>query len=103
MVALSDPDIEIVGPRGSGFGLDLLRQWLQHARVHLHLRRTFSNGDTVVVQQQAIWHAPETGEEIGRAEVASIFRVRDGRVSYYQRCDEVTTASDGGDVEAQHS
>lgn len=89
VVALSDPDIEIVGPRGSGFGLDLLRRWLDHARVSLHPRRTFLDGDTVVVQEEAVWRSPETGAEVGRAEVASIFRVRDGRVSYYRRCDEV--------------
>lgn len=92
VLALSDPDIEIVGPRGSGSGIGLLRQWLGHARVQLHPRRTFARGDAVVAEQRAVWRSPESGEQTGEAEVASVFRVAAGRVSYYARFDGLPDA-----------
>ena len=92
VLRLSDPDVEIVGPRGSGFGHDLLRRWLEHTRVELHPRQAFARGDRVVVQQHGIWRSPETGEATGEAEVASVFRVREGRVAFYARFDSLEAA-----------
>ena len=92
VLALSAPDVEIVGPRGSGRGLELLRGWLGHARVRLHPRRTFARGDAVVVEQHAEWRSPEGGDLAGEAEVASVFRVAGGRVSYYARFDRLADA-----------
>src|SRR5688572_7418218 len=48
VLQLSKADIEIVGPRGSGFGHDLLRQWFDHARVELEPLRVFARGAVVV-------------------------------------------------------
>jgi hypothetical protein len=92
VLGLSDPEIEIVGPRGSGFGHDLLQQWLQHARVQLEPRRTFSRGDYVVVEQRGTWRTPEMGELVGEADIASVFRVLEGRVTYYARFGDLTEA-----------
>ncbi|MBV9773507.1 MAG: nuclear transport factor 2 family protein [Gemmatimonadetes bacterium] len=92
VLRLSDPDIEIVGPRGSGFGLDLLRQWLGHTRVQLHPQRVFARDDTVVVAQHGVWRSPETGAVAGEADVASVFRIRESRVAYYARYDTLADA-----------
>lgn len=92
VLRLSDPNIEIVGPRGSGFGHALLRAWLAHARVRLEPRRVFARGSTVVVEQHGVWRAPESGEVLGEADVASFFRVVDGRVAYYARFDSTGAA-----------
>ena len=92
VVDLSDPNIEIVGPRGSGYGRALLREWLNHARVQLEIQKRFVAGDTVVVAQRGIWHSPETGQSLGEANVASVFRVKDGRVAYYARYDALEDA-----------
>jgi hypothetical protein len=92
VLELSDPDVEIVGPRGSGFGHALLRQWLDHTRVSLMPKRVFARGGSVVVGQRARWASPETGETIGEADVASHFRVKQGRISYYARFDETSAA-----------
>lgn len=88
----SDPEIEIVGPRGSGRGHALLREWMGNARVHLETRRTFCRGDAVVVSQRGTWRSPETGEVTGEAEVASRFRVAGGRVALYARHDSLDAA-----------
>lgn len=92
VLALSHEEIEIVGPRGSGSGLDLLRGWLLHARVRLHPGRAFARGDTVVMEQRGVWRSPETGETVGEAAVASVLRVREGRIAYFARFDALEPA-----------
>ena len=92
VLALSHPAIEIVGPLGSGFGLDLLRRWLDQTRVQLVPKRWYEEGNVVVVEEDATWRSPESGEVVGRAEVASVFHVREGRVSYYARFDALAAA-----------
>jgi ketosteroid isomerase-like protein len=92
VLGLSDPEVEIVGPRGSGHGHALLRRWLENARVRLEPRRLFARGDLMVVEQHGTWRDPGTGEPIGEAEVASVFRVREGRVALYARFDDLAAA-----------
>lgn len=92
VLALSAPDVEVVGPRGSGYGHDLLRQWLERAGVTLETRRAFARGDTVVVAQHGVWRSAETGGEPSGADVASRFRVADGRVVQYARHDTLGAA-----------
>jgi len=91
LLALSDPDIEVVGPRGSGFGLRLLRDWLRRAGLTLQTRRTFARGDVVVLAQHGVWRSPDTGT-VGEAEVASRFRVSGGRVVQFARHDDLAVA-----------
>jgi len=80
LVELSDPNLEIVGPRGSGYGHQLLLDWLIRAGLTLDALRVFADNDAVVVLQHGIWHSPGTENVVGEQEVASSFRVRDGRV-----------------------
>jgi hypothetical protein len=94
VLQLSHPNIEIVGPRGSGFGRDRLRQWLEHTRVQLLPKRTMADRACVVVEQTGLWRDPESGEISGEADVASVFRVQDGLVSYYARFDSLSAALD---------
>jgi hypothetical protein len=92
VIQSSDPDIEIVGPRGSGYGRQLLQDWLNQAHVSLESLRTFARDDRVVVVQHVVWHAVETGDVIGEADVASQFRVKEGRVAQYARYDSLDKA-----------
>lgn len=80
LLALSDEDVEVGGPRGTGRGHRLLREWVARAGLHLEPRRTFARADAVVVEQRATWRA-DPGEVAGRAEVASAFVVVGGRVA----------------------
>ncbi|HMN30474.1 MAG TPA: nuclear transport factor 2 family protein [Caldilineaceae bacterium] len=92
LLALSDPQIEIAGPRGSGFGHQLLRDWLARAGLQLTSQRRFGCGPVVVVAQQAVWHAAENGAVTGEAAIASLFRVDGERVVYFRRFDELAEA-----------
>jgi hypothetical protein len=92
LLELSDPNIENVGPRGSGYGHPLLRDWLARAGLHLTTRRVFAQDDRVVVAQHAVWRTVETGAVQGESDVASRFRVVDGCIAQFARYDDLTTA-----------
>ncbi len=79
LVALSDDDIEVGGPRGSARGHTILRGWLDRAGIQLEPRRWFASPAELVVEQVATWRGPDgavTDPEI----IASSFTVEDGRL-----------------------
>jgi ketosteroid isomerase-like protein len=88
LLALSAEDVEVGGPRGSGRGADLLREWFGRAGIRLEPRRTFRRDDTVVVEQAAAWLSA-SGKLGAPRTVASVFRVRDGRVASVMRYEDV--------------
>lgn len=92
LVHLSDPSIEIVGPRGSGYGHRLLLDWLIRAGLTLDALRVFARGDAVVILQHGTWRSPDTGEVVGERQVASSFRVSDGQVVRVARFDTLDEA-----------
>lgn len=92
LIALSDPNIEIVGPRGSGYGHQLLRDWLGRAGLRLETLRVFACGDAVVVEQHGVWRSVETGEVAGERDIASRFRVDGDRIVQFARYDSLSTA-----------
>ncbi len=87
LLELSDPDIEIVGPRGSVRGYEVLRDWLSRAGLRLETLRTFARGNAVVAAQHGVWRSLETGEIIGEADLATRFLVDNGRVARLARHD----------------
>lgn len=92
LLALSDPNIEVVGPRGSGFGHQLLRDWLARAGLTLTTLRAFGRGNTVVLAQHAGWRSVETGDAAGERDLASRFDVEGGRVVRFARYDSLDAA-----------
>jgi ketosteroid isomerase-like protein len=87
LLALSSDDVEVGGPRGSGRGAQLLREWVARANVRLEPRRFVHRGDTantVVVEQRAAWQTEAGGaggEPAGAQDAASVFAVEGGRVA----------------------
>jgi ketosteroid isomerase-like protein len=92
LVELSHPEIEVGGPRGTGRGASLLREWVERAGIRLDPLRVFHEAETVVVEQEARWRSPETGEMSGSQVVASSFVVRDGRVASVSRFSDLSEA-----------
>ncbi len=92
VLARSAPDITLIGPRGEAKGHETLRAWLERAGLTLTTRRLYARGDSVVAEQRGVWRAQETGEIIGEADVATWFRVADGRVSFLARYDQLADA-----------
>jgi hypothetical protein len=91
VLALTSPEVEIVGPRGVGRGHELLAGWLARAGFTSAARRWFCSADgRVVVEQDATWTSP--GGQPSRARVASAFVVREQRVSRFERFDSLSEA-----------
>jgi hypothetical protein len=92
LAALSAQDVEIVGPRGSGRGHELLRQWVDRAGFSAEVLRWFCGaGGTVVIEQRGRWFLPDAVAASERI-IASAFTVRSGRVVRFQRFDELGAA-----------
>ncbi len=92
LAELSDPHIEIIGPRGSGYGHHVLRDWLERAGLTLATQRIFARDDLVVVAQRGVWRSAATGGVPSEAAVASVFRVNNGRVVSYARYETLDEA-----------
>ena len=92
LVAHSHDDIEVGGPRGTGHGSALLRDWVARAGIQLEPQRWFHRGSDVVVEERARWLAPESGELGEPIIVASAFRVADDRVQRVGRYETVAAA-----------
>lgn len=94
LIELSAPTIEIVGPRGSGHGHQLLRDWLGRAGLHLTTLRAFVRDNIVVLAQHGVWRSVETGEVAGERTVASRFHVDGQRIVQFARYDNLDIALD---------
>lgn len=92
LMELSDPNIEVSGPRGSGHGRQLVREWLLRSGLTFKTLRLFARGDAVVVEQHGVWHSAETGEPTSEADFASHFRIDGGRVAQIARYDTLDSA-----------
>jgi hypothetical protein len=90
---LSAADIEIIGPRGSARGRQVLVGWLARASFAASTLRWFCGADgRVVVEQDARWIDPATKAGQGRARVASRFVIHGETVAAYQRHDTLDAA-----------
>lgn len=94
LLELTDDDVEVGGPRGSGQGKLLLREWFGRAGIRLTPGQVFHRGATVVVEQEAEWRSGETGEVASRDSVASVFTVESGRVQSITRYPDLASALD---------
>ena len=92
LLACSDPTIEVVGPRGSGFGHQLLRNWLARAGLRLETLRAFVREDVVVLEQRGVWRSLETGEMTSEKALATFFEVHGGHVVKFARFDGIEEA-----------
>lgn len=92
LTALSAPDVEVGGPRGTGRGAELLRDWAESSGIQLGPRRVFHHAQTVVVEQDAAWSFAETGETASEQTVATVFVVRDLMVASVVRYPDLAEA-----------
>ena len=92
-VALTHPQVEIGGPRGTARGSQTLREWFGRANLRLLPQRWYGNDNQIVVEQLGEGRTPETGEVIGRQRVATLFQVGDdGLITRIVRHDALAAA-----------
>ena len=99
LIALSHPEVEVAGPRGSAHGAQILREWVDRANIRLEPVRTFGEADTVVVEQGAEWQSAEPGRV---QTVASVFVVSDGLVTSVVRYPDLASALRAANLDASH-
>jgi ketosteroid isomerase-like protein len=99
LVALSHPEVEVGGPRGSAHGAQILREWVSRANIRLEPRRTFHEANTVVVDQGAEWQSAEPGNV---QTVASVFVISDGLVTSVVRYPDLESALRAANLDASH-
>lgn len=92
LIELSAPDIEIIGPRGSARGHQVLRDWLSRAGLTFTTLRIFGRGNRVVLAQHGVWRSGETGEVMGEQDLASSFQVDSQQVVQIARYDSLDIA-----------
>ncbi len=93
--AVTSEDVEVGGPRGTARGIAALLDWVRSSGIRLEPTAVFPvDGRHTVVAQNATWpgrpdHVPGTAP----VATATLFEVRDGRVSRVLRFDEGVAAA----------
>ena len=90
LLALSHPEVEVGGPRGTSRGLEVLRGWAETSGIQLAVRRVFDRGEVVVAEQDAVWTA--SGASTDAQTVATVFVVRDDQIASIVRHPDLTEA-----------
>lgn len=88
LMHLSHQDVEVIGPRGSVRGRQVLSDWLARAGFSVEPRRWFCGGDGSGGAGCPLGGPDETGKELNRSVVASQFLVKGGAVASYRRHEE---------------
>ena len=93
--ALSHDQVDIVGPRGRGSApRAVLSEWLGRSGFSSRPVRWFCGGDgLVVVELDAGWRDPATGEPQDSFRIGSLFQVTGERVARYERFDDGLAAA----------
>ena len=99
LVALSHPDVEVGGPRGSAHGAQILREWVDRADIRLEPGRTFHEAGTVVVEQGAQWQSADPDNV---QTLASVFMLIDGLVTSVVRYPDLASALRAANLDASH-
>lgn len=99
LLALAADNVRVGGPRGSGEGKHLLEEWVGRASISMSPRRWFRAGDTVVVEQLAVWHDPDTGSETGSQTVATVFEIANGLIASIARYGFLGEAVNSADMD----
>jgi len=89
---LSTDDIEIVGSRGAGRGIDFAEDWVRKTGIGLQTMRAFPRGDVVVVEQTARWPAGADSAEAPERVIATVFTLRDARIARAVRYEDLASA-----------
>ncbi len=84
-------EVEVAGPRGSGRGADLVRDWVTRAGIRMVPTQWFARGDQVVVQEETAWTMPDGTLSEPRL-LAAAFQVVGDRVARIARYSDLEAA-----------
>lgn len=87
VLEVSDPNIEMVGPRGTAAGRETLRQWVEGSGLHLTTVTRYAKGGTVVYEQEGVWE-----NQNGQVTVYTVMEVQNNKVNRVSRYDTLDEA-----------
>lgn len=87
VLEVSDHNIEMIGPRGSGVGHETLRQWAESSGIHLKTQTRYQKGSKVVYEQQGTW-----ADQRGQVTVYTYMEIKNGKVCGIARYDTLDDA-----------
>lgn len=102
LAELVTKNVSMSGPKGDLKGMDVMLEWVDRANITLEPQRYFQSGNTVVVEERAVWHEAETEKEIGSAAVASVFILDNGFVTGIKRFDSLSKAFEVAGLTERH-
>lgn len=85
-------NVKMTGPKGDVQGVSIMLEWIDRANITLTPQRYFQSGDTIIVEERAVWYEVETEKEIDTAIVASVFVLENGLIASIQRYDSLNKA-----------
>ncbi|MGZ4748622.1 MAG: nuclear transport factor 2 family protein [Oryzihumus sp.] len=91
VLRLCTSDVAVTGPRGTGSGQNLMRDWLERSGIRLRLVSLKAFDDGVLAEQVASWPAGTGAQE--PVPCVTVFRVRDGKVSAVERYESLEAAT----------
>jgi SnoaL-like domain len=91
LLGLSTEDVEVGGPRGSGRGGHLLRDWVARAGMRMQPGRLYQRDSAIVVEENAQWQTPD-GQLTEPQGAACVFGIRNGRVASIVRHPDIASA-----------
>jgi hypothetical protein len=89
---LCTDEVEVDGPRGAAHGRDVLVDWVYRAGIRMEPVRWFCGAAGAVVEQDARWLDPVSGEPGEPVRLATAFGLVDGRISRVLRYPDTPAA-----------
>ncbi|MCH4827991.1 nuclear transport factor 2 family protein [Planococcus halocryophilus] len=87
VLEVSDPHIELVGPRGVAEGHDILQKWIEQSGIHMETQDYYAKGDEVICVQKATWE-----HQSGHVTIYTYMQMRNGKVHRLGRYDTLDDA-----------
>ncbi len=84
---VSDPHIELIGPRGIAEGHDILRQWITESGIKLETQGHYAKGNEVISVQRATWE-----NQNGHVTIYTFMEIKNGKVHRLGRYDTLDDA-----------
>lgn len=87
VLEVSDPHIELVGPRGVAEGHDILQKWIEQSGIQMETQDYYAKDEEVICVQKATWE-----NQSGHVTIYTYMQIRNKKVHRLGRYDTLDDA-----------
>lgn len=87
VLEVSDPHIELIGPRGAAEGHDILEQWIKESGIQMETQGHYAKNNEVICVQKATWE-----NQNGHVILYTFMEIKNGKVHRLGRYDTLDDA-----------